>query len=213
MSVVLILVLLGVGWLIFSRVTNAVSDRAGRAAGAFVDRRLASRTARLRGGPGYEAGAVAHGTQRLQAGMIDIGGALVFSLIFELLNGLEQATYYDPMTGDVSSKTTEHFSFGLFLLFAVAFYAGFGFLAAWRTRNGQTFGQKFFDYAPRTSGGAQPSPGELFKRHLLRVAAGPKAVSDAIGGRPVEALHDEWTQTKAVRLGDPAPVTPQVGQA
>lgn len=210
MSPLLVIGLILVGLYVASRMSEKFGSWVGGLAEDVVGRRVDARVTRLRAAAqaaGRPAGSPADPDARLRAGLVDIGGALSFGLVFSLLTGVTTTTsYYSDGTTD--TNTTLDFSFWLFVLFVLAGYAGIGFRAAKFDDEGQTLGQRLFDYAPRDADGRPLSIADAMKRHILRLAAAPAVLVAKAQGRSIEPEHDRWTSTSAVTLGEPtsAPV-------
>lgn len=210
MSPLLIIGVILVGLYVASRISDKFGTWAGGLAEDVVGRRVDARVARMRAAAQAARrppGSPVDTDARLRAGLVDFGGALAFGLVFTLLMGFATTTtYYSDGTSE--SGMALDFSFWLFVLLVLAGYAGIGYRAARFDSEGQTFGQRLYDYAPRGADGQPLSMADAMKRHMLRLAAAPAVLIARAQGRSVEPEHDRWTSTSAVTLGEPvsAPV-------
>jgi hypothetical protein len=206
--IVIILLLLAALWVI-SRVSDGVGDFVQRQVDHLVDKRVQASIQRLRAEAHVEGRATGSSVGmdiRLKAGAVDLVCALAVALVAALAQGIQTVTEYSYSLysgTQTSTVTTENFSFGLFLLIAAVAYVALGFNAAYRSATQQTFGQRLFDYAPRTSAGGMLPRSDLVKRHVLRLAAAPNALVAASQGRSASADHDGWTKSQSVTLGAP----------
>lgn len=200
---VIVLVLLAALWVI-SRVSDSFGEWVGDRVDPIVTRRVDARVARLRAAAlaeGRPPGTPADPAARLRAGLVDLYVALAVGFVVAIGVGFTTTTsYYSD--GTVESGSSVDFSFWLFVLFALVVYGAAGFRAATHD-DGQTFGQRLFDYVPRRADGKELETGESMKRHMLRLAAAPPAVIAIAQGRGVQPLHDGWTSSLAVTLGEP----------
>ena len=204
MSPLVLIILVVVGLVVFTKISNSFAERVERAIGRVIMRRVDARVRTLRSQPGYTPGAPVGTAPRIRAAAIDVGGALAVGSVAAFCAGLETVDYYS-LSGGIESKTTEHFSTLWLLLCTLLAYAATAARAAWRDPEGQTFGQKLFDYAPRSLDGRPLPPRELFRRHWLRLAAGPQALVAVLQADYSPPLHDTWTGTQSLTLGDLAP--------
>lgn len=199
MTTILILLALAAVWWVGNSIMGAISDRASSTLRRRTEPYWAARRSRVQAratAAGRQSGDPADPRWRLQAGLIDLSGAMAASVVITYFSGEKTITTYSY--AGVDTSTQHSFSLGLFLLFTLAAYAGIGVQAAWRDPGGQTFGQRLFDYAPRHPDGRRLDAGELMKRHMLRLVAAPGAVASASGGAPLAPEHDRWTSTVTV---------------
>jgi hypothetical protein len=206
-SPLLIIALLLVGLYVLTRASDRFGTWVGGLGENVLGRRVDARVARLRAtarAANRPPGSPADTDARLRAGLVDFGGALAVGLVFTLFMGFATTTttYTD---GTTESGMALDFSFWLFVLLVLVCYAGIGYRAAEFDDEGQTFGQRLFDYAPRDSGGQRLSKADALKRHMLRLAAAPAVLIAKAQGRSVEPGHDRWTGTSAGTLGEPVP--------
>lgn len=214
MTVVVIVGVLLLGLYIGGKISGRFSIWMHQVTSRAVDRRLRARTDRLRGqaiAEGRQVGSDARPGDRVKAGVVDGAVAVGAGLLFALGYGLETVTTYgmDPVSGQMAYDTSTQLSFSvwMWLLASLAVYAADGARAAWRDGQGQTFGHKLFDYAPRSAAGEQLHGAAALRRHMLRLAAAPQAAAAAFAGQLTTPEHDRWTGTRAQILGGaPVPV-------
>lgn len=187
--------------------------RASGGFGELVDRlinlRIGARVSRLRAA-GHGRIGPARIQWRLTAGLVDLAGAAVLGAFLTAALGLGRTTTYLP-DGTSEASTSIDFSAGLFPILVLVAYVSEGWHAAVYSDEGQTFGQRLYDYAPRGADGRGLNVREVLTRHMLRPLAAPGALRSRLDLGNGLLRHDEWTQTRPVMLGAAQPEGESLG--